>query len=321
MRSLFLHLLLAISLASPALAEPVCNVDSLLGQELNLPIYEWIDNSVPTKGIVVAVHGMTFYAHSYDNVARYFASKGYPFYAADMRGFGRWTTENVKFNGDDKIHFTDSENDVLKIVQTVRAKNPDTNVLCLGESLGANIALWVVSTHPELVDASILSAPGVKTQIHPRARWVPDLFRGLAHPKSPLNLEPYITPYLAEDKSIAASCLKDPQMKRALSPVELVKAHITNTRCLKQVQQIPVDMPILVLAGKKDQVFKTPALVEFVKQLGTRKVSMHVFPEKGHLLLEHQPLDPQITKIIDGWLDESEAAMAATKSTRLTSSK
>jgi acylglycerol lipase len=318
-RSYFLQMLLSLTLLAPALAEPVCNVDSELGKELNLPIYEWIDTSVPTRAVVVAVHGMTFYAHSYDNVARYFAAKGYPFYAADMRGFGRWTKESAKFNGDDKIHFTASEEDLVKIVQTLKSKNPDTNIICMGESLGANIALWLISEHPDLVSASILSAPGVKTCIHPRFRWAPDLVRGLAHPKSPMNLEPYITPYLAEDKSIAESCLKDPQMKRSLSPVELVKAHITNTRCLKQVNQIPPNMPILVMAGKKDQVFKTGKLVEFVKTMGSKKVTMQVFPEKGHLLIEHQPLDPQITKVIDDWFTDSAASVAEAKTVKLTS--
>lgn len=316
MRGLFVQLALALSLAMPAVAAPICNVDSELGKQLNLPIYEWVDNDVPKKGVIVAVHGMTFYAQSFDNIAKYLASRGYRFIAADMRGFGRWKDEGETFGGDTKVHFSESENDLVKIIQKVRADDPDANIICMGESLGANIALWFLSVHPELVDAGLLSAPGVKPHIHPRWRWVSDLVTGLRHPKSPMHLEPYITPYLAEDPSIAASCLKDPRMTRALSPVELVKAHVTNSRCLKQAQQIPNGMPVLVLAGQKDRIYQTKALVSYLKDLNTKHISLKVFPDKGHLLLEHQELDPNIAKLIGNWLDKSEAEIAEAKQRR-----
>src|SRR5437868_5123307 len=162
--------MLLLCLAAPAFSEPVCNVDSGVGKQLNLPIYEWIDSSVPTKGIVVAVHGLTFYATAYDQLARRLASEGYPFYAPDLRGFGRWKEENAKFGGDDKIHFTQSEEDVTRIAQALRTAHPNTNILCLGESLGANVALWLAAEHPNVIDATVLSAPGVKNCIHPCLR-------------------------------------------------------------------------------------------------------------------------------------------------------
>src|SRR5262245_27873496 len=103
-----LTLLLATSVR-PSAAEPVCNVDSALGEKLQLPVYEWVDTTVPPKGIIVAVHGLTFYAAAYDKLARHLAANGYRVYAADLRGFGRWKNEFKKFGGDDQIHFTQSK--------------------------------------------------------------------------------------------------------------------------------------------------------------------------------------------------------------------
>ena len=55
-----------------------------------MPIYEWSDPDHFYKGTIVAVHGLTFYAAAYDDLASYLALQGYRVIALDMRGFGRW---------------------------------------------------------------------------------------------------------------------------------------------------------------------------------------------------------------------------------------
>ncbi len=194
-----------------ALAEPVCYVDSKVGEELNLPVYEWVDTSVPQKGIIVAIHGLTFYADAYDKLARHLASEGFKFYACDLRGFGRWKTDYAKFGGDDQVHFTQSKDDLTRLAKKLRAENPDSRMIVLGESLGANYALWSMSEEGgQLFDGAVVFAPGVKTRIHPKPRMAVDFFHGLRHPKKPMNLEPYITPYLSHDRQVTQTCLKDP---------------------------------------------------------------------------------------------------------------
>jgi alpha-beta hydrolase superfamily lysophospholipase len=297
-------ILFLLSTSYSAYAEAVRSDDNAVGRKLNLPVYCWSNPDVPHRGVIVAIHGLTFYAAAYNDVASHFADRGYTFYATDLRGFGRWKDEAKKFHGDKLIHFTQSQVDLLHVLAAVKEEYPAEKIFCFGESLGANYALWVASNNPNMIDGVIAGSPCVKTCVHPRLRWGVDFIQGLLHPKSPLNLEPYINPYLSDDKAVTKSCLKDPRICRKLSPVDLVKTSKTNKLTLANVGKIPADMPILIVAGQKDKVFKTRALKEFIPTIGSKQVECNVIKKRGHLLFEHQPVHPEIVGIVDNWLDE-----------------
>ncbi len=297
-------LVLGLLLPAAASAQPARTEDSDVGRELNLPVCTWQDTSVPTKGIMVAVHGLTFYASAYDDFAKHLAGEGYLFYAADMRGFGRWKTEAAKFNGDSNIHFSQSKEDYLRVIDAVRRAHPGVPIFAMGESLGANLAFWAASTAPDKIDGVIVTSPCYKRWIHPRPRWVEDFATNIWHPAKQMNLEPYINPYLSEDKKLTEDCLKDPNICRKMSAVELMKTSITNKETLKYVDHIPPDMPILIIAGEKDAVFKTSTIPEFVSHIGSQHTSVNVLKGKGHLLMEHQPVNQQVAGIVDGWLKD-----------------
>ncbi len=276
-----------------------------LAQDLLLPIYEWHDATVPSKGVVFLLQGLTFYAKAFDHFASYLASEGYDTYALDFRGFGVWKTNPEKFYGDNLVHFSQSKEDMLKALAKIRQERPNEKVFCLGESLGANYGLWLVANNPNLVDGAIMIGPCVKRYLHPRLRWPADVLKGLIHPKHGLNLVPYINPYLSEDQSVTKRCLQDPNICRKLSPVDLIKTNITNKDSLKQIKNIPADMPILIIAGEKDRVFKTPVLPTFITKLGSKKVTLKIIAGRGHLLVESQPVNPVVAKVIHNWLDEN----------------
>lgn len=300
----FLASLLVIpASASQARALPVCDVNSDVGQKLKLPVVRWHDDAQPTNGYIVGVHGLTFYASAFDSLAQNLSSKGFEFYAADMRGFGRWRNEAEKFGGDDQIHFGQSEEDLLKVCQTIRAQHPDSKVYILGESLGANLAFWLASNHSELVDGIIVSGPCFDADMHPSPRWAVDALRGLSHPNRPLDLTPYIAPYLSDNEQLTRDCLNDEKICRNLSPVDLFKAGRTNHEALANLHQLPEAMPVLVIAGKLDKVMRPSAIPKQLPKMGSKNVSVHIIPDRGHLLLEHQKVDAGITQILDSFLD------------------
>jgi alpha-beta hydrolase superfamily lysophospholipase len=303
-RNHFLLVFLGLGLFNLAAAAAATRLDDApIGRVLQLPVTEWRNDRIADKAIIVGVHGLTFYANAFDDLASHLADCGYPFYAADLRGFGRWKTEYKKFHGDNKVHFTQSEADLVNLLKELRRTNPTQKIYCVGESLGANYALWIASTNPDLIDGVIACSPCVKRFIHPRLRWGVDFWSGLLHPKTQMNLEPYINPYLSHDKKLTKACLADPKICRRLSPVELVKTSKTNKWTIQNVRNIPPHMPILILAGQKDRVFKTRALPTFVAQLGSKEVVLKILKGKGHLLFEHQPIQSYIGDLVDPWLD------------------
>ena len=307
--AILLSCVIVAFVSQKAYCAPTGDLSCDVGKELNLPVTEWLDKEQPVKGIVVAVHGLTLYAGAFEPIAVRLASRGFRVYALDMRGFGRWRSEGQNFAGDNRIHVGQSQTDLVALVKRLRKDNPDQKLFFLGESQGTNLAMWLVENHPELTDGAILASPCYHTRVHPTARWIVDGAKELVKLDRPLDLEPYTRPYLTNDPVLTEKCDKDPLVNRKMTPDELVKCLIENRRAIKQATQIPADYPVLMVAGAKDAVFKARGLPKEVKKFGNAKeISLTLLPGKGHLLIEHQPVDPQIGKLVDTWLDQQIAS-------------
>ena len=298
---LILFVLLALCLPQ-ANAAPVCITNSKIGAQLNLPIFEWVNKDKPRKGIIIAAHGLTLYAQAWDKMAKHLANQGYQVYALDQRGFGRWRTESSKFGGTNKIEIEQSQQDLLDLVTTVHQAHPKQQLFCLGESLGSNMILAIVSEHPDLATGAILGSPCYKVRVHPKLRWAEDFAKEVIKPDSPLNLTPYSAPYLTNNPALAQACNADPMIYRKMTPAELVKVDILDDRAMSAAKKLPANFPLLIIAGTKDAMFKQTELPKEIKKFGTQNVSLNLLPGQGHLLMEHQPANPQIASLIDKWL-------------------
>ncbi|HEY9773561.1 MAG TPA: alpha/beta fold hydrolase [Planktothrix sp.] len=295
-------------LPSPANAEPTRLDDTEIGTKLNLPVYKWQDKSVQQKGIIFAIHGATLYARRFEAAARHFASEGYTFYAVDLRGFGRWRTEGERFQGGDrKIHYTESEDDILAVLQQIRARNPQEKIYCMGESLGANLGVWVGSTHPDLVSGLILVSPCIRSTFHPSFRSYWFAFRGFLDPDEKQNLAANIRPFLCDDQSATDEYLNDPGINHVLSAKELVKSLKTNTIAIESKEKIPASMPVLIVAGEKDQIYKASAIPPFADEMGSKHKTIDIIPKRGHLLVEYDRVTPEVLGLIDKWLDSNDS--------------
>ncbi len=287
---------------TPANSAPVRIANSKIGAQLSLPIYEWVDKSKPRKGIIIAVHGLTLYAKAWNKLAKHLVSQGYQVYALDQRGFGRWRTEASKFGGNNKIEIEQSQQDLLDLVTTVHQAHPTQPLFCLGESLGSNMILLLLSDHPDLATGAILGSPCYKMRVHPELRWARDFAKELVKPDSPLNLTPYSAPYLTNNPIVAKACNTDPMIYRRMTPAELVKVDILDDRAISAARNLPANFPLLIIAGTKDAMFKSTELPQAVKKFGTQNISLNILPGQGHLLMEHQSVNPQIATLIDKWL-------------------
>jgi alpha-beta hydrolase superfamily lysophospholipase len=276
---------------------------SSYGEKLGMPVYEWKDPSMPKKALIVAVHGLTFYGHAFDETATKLASQGYQVYAYDLRGFGRWQTEKSKFPSDCKPHYDQGVEDGCKLIELLHKENPNSKIICLGESLGANMALILATKQADALSGIILSGLAIKQTWHPQPVWLKSGFNCIFFPKKPFDLEPYSKRYLSSDPAVIQTYLNDPQIFRQLTYVELIKALVLNARGIEQADKIPPTVRILVLSGGQDHVFKPKQLTWFAQKAGKERTTIKILPNKGHLLLELQPLDPKIADTMEDWLD------------------
>jgi alpha-beta hydrolase superfamily lysophospholipase len=298
-------LVVMLSAASivPAKSAPVCIENSKVGQQLNLPIYEWVDNSKTRRGTIVAVPGLTLYAYSWNDMGKFLAARGYDVFSLDARGFGRWRTESARYGGTSKIEVGQSQQDLLDLVTNLRQLHPKQKLYCLGESVGSNMSMTLISEHPELADGVILGSPCYKTRMHAKPlHWAEDFAKTIVKPNRLINLEPYAAPYLTNDKALAQACDVDPLIYRKLTAAELIKIDVMNDKGIEALKKFPNNFPTLIIAGDKDAMFKSDDLPKFVEKLGLANVQLRMLPGKGHLLMEHQPVQPAIGGVIASWL-------------------
>lgn len=111
-----------------------------------------------TRGVML-LHMMPSTRTSWGVFAERLAKAGFSAVAIDLRGHG----ESV--GGPDGYRsFTDAEhqasiNDVTAGVNFLRARGVE-EIVCIGASIGANLALWYCADHPEVAGAVLLS-PGL----------------------------------------------------------------------------------------------------------------------------------------------------------------
>lgn len=298
--------LIAVACASPCFAYPEYTRNPEISEAVKVPVAKWWDSAIPEKGIILAVHGLTLCGDSFDVTARELTQRGYTVYAFDMRGFGRWKEEAEKFNDSGRVNYEFIRQDLIGVSKALREKFPESKLYLMGESLGANLSAWLASQKPESADGLILSALCYKTRFHPRWRWIADVPSGFIWPNAPMKLTPYIKPSLSTDPAVTESYIKDPSISHELSIVTLVKGQLTNRLSLKEIEKIPENMPILILSGENDRLFKTKSVREVIKRMGSKRVDFRILAGTGHLILECQKPGGDISNVIAQWIEKIE---------------
>jgi len=119
-----------------------------------LPLSRWeaVGN---TQAVLLSLHGLNDYSHSFDNLGQYLANRGITVVAYDQRGFGN--TEGRGFWHSSKRLSTD----MVTMTTLLRKKYTGTPLYLLGESMGGAVVLSSLASAPLDVDGTVLVAPAV----------------------------------------------------------------------------------------------------------------------------------------------------------------
>jgi len=125
------------------------------GAELGLTAWLPPEGQEP-HAVIIALHGMNDYANTFYLAGPWFAERGVAVYAYDARGFGRSPRRGVW--GGQRLMMED----LRTAVAVARRTHPDTEIVVLGDSMGAAeaIATFGAPNAPQ-VDRLVLVAPAV----------------------------------------------------------------------------------------------------------------------------------------------------------------
>ncbi len=206
--------------------------------------------------------------------------------------------------GTSRISYEKSYRELQELVRAARNQYPALPLYVIGESLGAGMALHLAADMPQSIDGLVLSSPAIKRRFYMEPRMLMDVMVLMASPSKNIDLVPYIKRFASEDPLIIESALKDPLVRKKLTPIDLWKTARLIKGNVKHAARVPGSMPVLIIQGDKDRMLRSNGVVTLLERLKSRDQTVKWFPGKGHLLLETPHVMPETIATVSSWLTE-----------------
>lgn len=250
----------------------------------------------PTRGRVVVLHGVQSHEGWYRGLGRTLAESGYETHFPDRRGSGANLVD--RGHADSARRLLD---DVVEVLQPLRASNPPRPTALAGISWGGKLAAIVAGEHPELVDALALIAPG----LHPRVGVpIPDRLRiAMAYfldrrRRFPIPLaDPALFTASPEGQAFIAD---DPHSIRDAT-AGLLAASVFIDRMVRRMPPRIKQPSLLMLAGRDRIVDNAKTFAYFAADAARDRTTI-IYPEAHHTL-EFEPDPTRYARDLIAWLD------------------
>ena len=119
----------------------------------------WVPDEEP-RAVIIGIHGLGSHSGLQNFIGTTFAKRGMPFYAPDLRGFGRF--EGLKGHVDSFDHWIE---DIHCVVKQVKEEEPHKKLFMFGHSAGGLFALYYAAKYQRELDGIITPCPAVSERL------------------------------------------------------------------------------------------------------------------------------------------------------------
>lgn len=292
---------------------------------MSLHMHSWYKKEC-TREVILLLHGMAEHGYRYNEFAEYLVSKGYQVIAPDHRGHGETGHEAnalgyfAKEKGWEKVI-----EDIQEVTRWIKEENPNKDIIIMGHSMGSILARTTIQQHGYHYKGAIicgstlggnklkLKMGGLLTSLHIKIKGKNTpavLLDKISFGGFNSQFKPNKTAFdwLNRDEKEVEKYIDDPYCGY-VSSGELFKDLLHGnevTADQRNIDKIPKDMPILLIAGDKDPVGN---FGEEILQLESmfNKAGLHV-TTKLYEGARHEILNEinkkEIYEDIYRWLDE-----------------
>lgn len=256
----------------------------------NLYINEWLPSSkeepYEPKDVLLAVHGLGGHGGWFERLAQKFIEVNIPFYALDLRGFGK-----SKFQRGHVDSYLNWIADIKTIYLKLKEKYPRSTISILGHSMGGSLIANLIDLDPE--DKIIFSVPGFKGA---REKWdfwgftLPALIKLAFTPRSYVKLP---------DPEEYNPTLNDPERVAETTAHLLGQILLLNNSTKKKIQAIK--NPTLVVKVQGDDVICNETIDEYFKMIPSAQKETYTSATDKHDWIWYEELD-SIAKEIISWI-------------------
>ena len=287
------------------------------------------EGSEKPKGVIQIVHGMSEYIDRYDDLAKYFVSRGFVVCGEDHIGHGKSVSDSSEYgdmpaNGGKDILL----GDVRTLHLMARELYPDAPYIIYGHSMGSFITRAYIARYGDDLAACVLSGTGsVPAALSKVGRF---MARTLASVKGNKHRSPFIdnmgagaygkqienarTPldWLSTDEAVVDAYIADDlcgfmfTVGGYATLLDLTAGVVTPACAAK----VPKDLPIFLVAGDGDPVGDigkgVVAAAQLLRDAGVKRVDEKIYVGMRHEI--HNEIGhEQVYDEVASWIEEAVA--------------
>ncbi len=284
-------------------------------------VNRWLPDG-PPRAIVQIAHGLAEHSSRYGHFAQRLTDRGYAVYASDHRGHGKTSSPRGSFP--ERDGWQTVIDDLYAVTERAREEQPRLPVFLLGHSMGSFISRGYAAQHGSELAGLVLSGTaggaGAMGKVGIFLAATQARLRGHAHTSGLMNklsfgqynaaFKPTRTEFdwLSRDPAEVDKYINDPDCGFVFSAggfADLLRG-LESVNTDRVASRIPEDLPVHLASGDKDPVGANGKGVRHVadqlRRLGVRDVTMTLWPEARHEILNETNRDEVEVEIID-WLD------------------
>jgi alpha-beta hydrolase superfamily lysophospholipase len=283
---------------------------------------------IPCYATIQITHGIAEHSGRYDRFARFLTAQGCVVYAIDLRGHGE-TAGLANLGQAGLTAWEDMTADLKQLSDIARTEYPAVPLVAFGHSMGSALTQSHIQNHGDLLSGAILcgtmgAMPGLDDVQFANALRELDALATGEHARVPSQffgklLTSFNTPFVKNVLNPTGSewQTSDAEEIRRFQRDPLCGKPFSNSMAysvLKGFQgiwlptresRVPVDLPILILAGTDDPVGgKTRSIQDlstrYIRQ-GHRALAYRFYPGGRHEIL-NEPVKERVHRDIGHWL-------------------
>jgi len=256
----------------------------------------WKPEGTP-RGVVIGIHGLGSHSGLLSPLAEKFASKGFIFYAPDMRAFG--TYPGLKGHVERYSEYTE---DLDSLIEQIREGHPDDKMFLFGHSLGAmHIANYVINRPNAPIDGIITTCPAVSERLE-----VSKATRAVGSLLSKMNVKNYIGnglnyDYFSRNPEVVKRNKEDPLRFDKVTPRYAIEGLNASKTTFASANRI--HLPVLVQQSGDDRILIPEKNKEFYDNIASEDKTWKLYSGLFHEPFE-EPGGEQVLSDIFSWIEE-----------------
>lgn len=265
----------------------------------DVPCLAWVRPGVPTKAVLLCVHGLGLNSKSWEAFGERMSAQGLPTYAIDVRGFGSW----MEAKGRKNVNFKACIEDVRGTLEWISKAHYGKPVFLVGESMGGAIVLQCAAAYPDLMSGLISACASGDRFKEKKMNLAVALHLVAGGPRRDFDIGKSVVNQATHNPELREHWAEDPLNRMDLSPRDLVQFQAFmngNHDAAKEIKSLPV----LMVQGSKDGLVKPEGTEELYQELATKEKEMMMVPNSEHLIFEEGQCSDQVLQQVAQWIDK-----------------